>query len=284
MSREPGADAKRNANTDADAIEANIRAHAAVAPQYEAIHGEIFNAVEQARLRTHLTTALAFTRTLAKPPSVLDFGCGTGNVTRHLLALGCCVTAADVTPAFLGHVETVFAAHAPGRLRTLPLNGTDLAGLPDEGFDLAVAYAVLHHVPDYLRAVEELARVVRPGGVVLIDHEAMETYWTRPPAYAAYRQRARAAKRREDLLSPRALWRRLRARVRPSPARHHGDLHVTPDDHVEWDRVTERLAQAGCSVVWREDYLLYRDKHSRRVYEAHRAALADYRALCARKG
>jgi ubiquinone/menaquinone biosynthesis C-methylase UbiE len=269
------------ARDGADAVRRNVREHAAVAPHYEAIHGEIFNPVEQARLREHLETALAFTRTLAKPPETLDFGCGTGNVTRHLLDLGCRVTAADVTPDFLEHVART---HGPtGRVRSVLLNGTDLAPVPDASVDLAVAYAVLHHVPDYLAAVDELARVLRPGGVMLIDHEAMETYWARPPAYAAYRKAARAAKRRERLLSPRALLRSLRERLSPPPSRHHGDIHVTAEDHVEWDRVTERLEAAGCAVVWREDFLLYRTKHSRRVWERHRGALADYRALAARK-
>ena len=38
----------------------------------------------------------------------------------------------------------------------------------DAAFDVVVANYVLHHVPDTARAVTELARVMRPGGVAVV--------------------------------------------------------------------------------------------------------------------
>ena len=42
---------------------------------------------------------------------------------------------------------------------------------------MAVTYSVLHHVPDYLRAVNELVRVLKPGGLLYIDHEFTDNHW-----------------------------------------------------------------------------------------------------------
>ena len=149
-------------------IDRNIRIHDRVASSYEATHDEIFNPVEQARLRSALERAKAAVATGAERPRALDFGCGSGNLTRHLLELGFEVVAADVSQRFLDLVERRFEG-AP--LTTCRIDGTGLACVDDSSFDLAAAYSVLHHVPDYLGAVAEMARVVRPGGVLFLDHE-----------------------------------------------------------------------------------------------------------------
>ena len=63
-------------------------------------HDEIFNRVEQARLRASLVRAAGEIRSGGR--AALDLGSGTGNVTAHLLDLGFQVTWCHVTRHFLG--------------------------------------------------------------------------------------------------------------------------------------------------------------------------------------
>src|SRR5688572_2122055 len=130
-------------------IERNIAVHNQVAQKYEALHGEIFNEVEQPRLAAALARARDSIRTKSDPKRALDFGCGSGNLTRHMLELGLHVTAADVSTDFLRLVEKRFPSE---RLALLEMNGRDLSNIEDVSFDLAAAYSVLHHIPDYLGA------------------------------------------------------------------------------------------------------------------------------------
>src|SRR5205814_1793893 len=149
-------------------VEQSVRAYSRAHRRYERPHPEIFNDVEQARLGVGLESAVRAIASAPAAPRALDLGCGTGNLTAHLVALGAKVVAADVSPQFLAVVQRRYRNED---VTTLRVSGVDLAALEDGSVDLAAAYSVLHHVPDYLGMVAELVRVVRPGGVVYLDHE-----------------------------------------------------------------------------------------------------------------
>jgi SAM-dependent methyltransferase len=51
-----------------------------------------------------------------------------------------------------------------GRLRVLRMDVNDMS-FPDASFDFAYCSSVLHHLPDPGKALDEIARVIRPGGV-----------------------------------------------------------------------------------------------------------------------
>lgn len=265
-------------------IENNIRAHRRVATSYVGDHGEIYNPIEQTRLRASLERALAQVRSGGQPLRAFDYGCGAGNLTEHLLALGCATVSADVTDAFL---EQIAARYATSRMSTTALlNGEDLREFPDASFDLVATYSVLHHVPDYLRAVGELARVVKPGGVLFIDHEAAPSIWDPSPDYRLYLKsflhRRSLRKRIGNLLDPR--WYVLRARLLLDPRyQPEGDIHVWPDDHIEWDRIAEIVVRSGFEVLEQSDYLLYRRGCPEVVYERFRTRCVDSRLFIARR-
>src|SRR6478672_11518223 len=82
-------------------LQANVDVHDRIAAQFEKRHGEIFNEVEQQRLRSTLARAAGLATSKSQPQRALDFGCGSGNLTRHLLALGFHVVACDVSERFL---------------------------------------------------------------------------------------------------------------------------------------------------------------------------------------
>jgi 2-polyprenyl-6-hydroxyphenyl methylase / 3-demethylubiquinone-9 3-methyltransferase len=95
---------------------------------------------------------------------VLDAGCGGGLVARELAAAGAGVVGVDRSLGSLGvarrAVGTPFRP-AQGRLERLPF--------ADGSFDAVVAADVLEHLPDLPAAVQELARVLAPGGSFLFD-------------------------------------------------------------------------------------------------------------------
>jgi ubiquinone/menaquinone biosynthesis C-methylase UbiE len=263
-------------------LQHNIAAHDRFAALYDTAHDEIFNAVEQARLHESLQRAADAVSTTSDPKRALDFGCGTGNLTRHLLDLDLHVVAADVSSRFLQMIEERWAD--TGRCQTHRLNGKDLADLGDASFDLVAAYSVLHHIPDYLAAVRELVGVTKRGGVIYLDHENSPANWEPGTDLRTFRRLAKEAQadrpRRRSWLSRKIL--RLRRAFNP---RYHpeGDIHVWPDDHIEWDRIEALLAEANCEIVFREDYLLCKAHYPQDLYEQYRFRCSDMRVLAARR-
>lgn len=249
-------------------------------PAYERRHGEIFNPVEQRRLRAALHRAVTGVQTGRGQPVALDLGCGTGNLTAHLLEMGLRVVAGDVSGRALAAIRGRFGG--TDRCTPMRLDAAEMSDLPNGCFDLVAAYSLLHHVPDYLAAVREMARVVRPGGVVLIDHETDESVWQPTEAYLRYVRAAAPPKSLLRLLNPRTYAHRLR-RVLDPHCEPEGDLHVRADDHIEWDRVEQALRAGGCEVVHREAYLLRRRGWSVQEYERARGTCADMRMLITRK-
>jgi ubiquinone/menaquinone biosynthesis C-methylase UbiE len=264
--------------TTAGQIAHNIAVHDRLARKYDARHGEIFNDVEQLRLRAALRRACASVRSGSKRIQALDFGCGSGNLTGRLLELGTEVTAADVSEAFLALVRSRYPTD---RLKTLRLNGRDLGSLDDNQFDLVATYSVLHHIPDYLAAVSEMARVCKPGGLVLIDHEPNESYWHGDPIYDVFRAKALRVDWRK-FLRPSNYIHRIKRIFDPRHAAE-GDIHVWPDDHIEWSMIKAKMSDARFEVAIEDDYLLYRALYRREVYDEYAGQCADTKMMAFRK-
>ncbi|MFE6865941.1 class I SAM-dependent methyltransferase [Kitasatospora sp. NPDC057692] len=96
--------------------------------------------------------------------TVADLGCGPGHVTGWLAGQGVAAVGVDLSPAM---VAVARRDHHAAEFRV-----GDLLGLPaaDGEFAAAVAlYSVIHLEPEELRpAFEEMRRVLRPGGVLLV--------------------------------------------------------------------------------------------------------------------
>jgi len=94
-----------------------------------------------------------------------DVGAGTGFVTEELLLRGAAVVAVDQSRSMLDEIDKKWGT--TGRVRTV-LGTEDDLRLADEAVQTAFANMYLHHVEDPARAVREMARIVRPGGRVII--------------------------------------------------------------------------------------------------------------------
>ncbi|QQV76886.1 methyltransferase domain-containing protein [Sphingomonas aliaeris] len=130
--------------------------------------------------------------------TVLDVGCGEGRFCRMLADLGMDTTGIDPTAALIDHARMLHpeGAYAIGRAERL-----DFA---DASFDLVVSYLALIDIPDIAAGIAEMARVLRPGGTLLIanlnsfntaSNEGWETDWSGHSKFAI-----------DDYLDERANW------------------------------------------------------------------------------
>jgi 2-polyprenyl-3-methyl-5-hydroxy-6-metoxy-1,4-benzoquinol methylase len=125
--------------------------------------------------RNELFYELAFDNILGKiqppPGSVfLEVGCGRGFHAMRLARRGYKVKAVDFADAVLDMArENVRAA---GLEHLIDVDRQDLIDLPydDHTFDYALCWGVLMHVPEVDRAIEELSRIIAPGGHLIV-HE-----------------------------------------------------------------------------------------------------------------
>jgi ubiquinone/menaquinone biosynthesis C-methylase UbiE len=198
---------------------------------------------------------------------------------------GLFTVSADVSENFLRLIEQNFSK--TGLSKTLRLNGRDLANIDDCTFDIAAAYSVLHHVPDYPLLVREMCRVVKPGGIVYLDHEANETRYRKSKEYVDFLRAAvpkgqLLEKCLRLLLSFRFYINFVKKRINPRYV-SEGDIHVWPDDHIKWEKIEQLLRAEDFEVVARRDYLLYRSSYCKDVYELYKDRCADTTMLTARK-
>ncbi|MGU3544070.1 class I SAM-dependent methyltransferase [Methylobacterium sp. A52T] len=93
---------------------------------------------------------------------VVDIGCGPGTLARRLVDAGARVTGIDPGTAALAR-----ARDAVPEARFEAATGEALP-FPDASFDGAVMLNSLHHVPDPAAALAEAARVLVPGGLLVV--------------------------------------------------------------------------------------------------------------------
>ncbi|MEV0899308.1 class I SAM-dependent methyltransferase [Actinoplanes sp. NPDC049802] len=130
-------------------------------------HGHHESVLRSHRWRTAENSAAYLLPHLSSGISLLDVGCGPGTITAELAglvapgrvtALEQTAEALDLARAEVGRRGLANVGFAVGDVHALDF--------PDDSFDVVHAHQVLQHVTDPVRALREMRRVTRPGGVV----------------------------------------------------------------------------------------------------------------------
>ncbi len=157
-------------------IEEGDRRSAALANEtiYNAGWTEIF--VEGAPHLKHASLRALFARLIRQvygraaehtsTPRVLDICAGEGSVTRQLLELGAQVTAVDVSTSQLAELGRKCARFGD-RLETRRGDVCEVLGQLDGPYDVVVASACLHHMPDYVGVIRDAIKLLTPAGQFL---------------------------------------------------------------------------------------------------------------------
>ncbi len=105
---------------------------------------------------------------------LLDLGCGFGRHSFEAMKMGAKVVAADLATEELGQVRDLMGAMAvenqvpPGAAGGVSCANALALPFPDNSFDRVIASEVMEHIPDDAAALDELVRVLRPGGVIAV--------------------------------------------------------------------------------------------------------------------
>ena len=106
-----------------------------------------------------------------KGKNVLEIGVGLGAEHQKFAEAGAILNGIDLTNRAISHTRQRFehfdltSQMETGDAENLPFN--------DESFDLVYSWGVLHHTPDTAKAIDEVYRVLKPGGEakVMIYHK-----------------------------------------------------------------------------------------------------------------
>ncbi len=116
-----------------------------------------------------------------KGQKVLDVGCGTGNFSLKLGELGCEVTGIDLSKKMLAQAKqkAEWAAGADGAALKVAFLCMDVYNLkfPDNHFDGVFSMAAFEFIEDPQRAYDEMFRVLKPGGSLLIGTINPDSKW-----------------------------------------------------------------------------------------------------------
>jgi SAM-dependent methyltransferase len=155
---------------------------------------------------------------------VLELGCGSGALTRHLLAAGYRVIATDASPDMLELARAALGGDADLRRLTLPDD-------PLPGADAIVSVGhVISYLPDAAavdRALVAMADALRPGGVLAIDVCDLSFGQIQPGADSSGRTGPD--------------WAVITQYSNPAPDKFVRDITTfVPDGHGAWRRDSER--------------------------------------------
>lgn len=129
-------------------------------------HGYHPTVLQTHRMRTVENSAAYLLPHLAPGQDLLDVGSGAGTITAGFVPLVGSVTALEYNDEAIALTRAELAAR--GLVAEFVVD--DVLGLSfdDDSFDVVHAHQVIQHVADPVRAISEMMRVCRPGGVVAI--------------------------------------------------------------------------------------------------------------------
>lgn len=146
--------------------------------------------------------------------AVLDAGCGPGDHSIRAVRAGCRVVALDISETVLEQARAKAAmAGAADRITFMRGDLTRL-NVPDESFQAVFSWGVVIHIRDIEAALDELVRVLKPGGRLALyvtnakawDHGALQIARRLLGRKAADYERSAMGRGRWHQMSSGALW------------------------------------------------------------------------------
>jgi ubiquinone/menaquinone biosynthesis C-methylase UbiE len=147
--------------------------------KYEFATREFFDEVERHRYSEYapwMPEVMGFERFAGK--RLLEIGCGMGTDLLQFARGGARCTGVDLTPRSVEISSLHFGLY--GMRADFALADGERLPFDDESFDVVYSNGVLHHTPDTVRAVKEIHRVLRRGGIakVMLYHRRSLYYWS----------------------------------------------------------------------------------------------------------
>lgn len=99
----------------------------------------------------------------------LDAGCGTGTMARWLTTRGCSVLGVDAASEMVAAAQTASAENYSDRLSFVRISTIAHLEVDDRSLDGILCSSVLEYVPDPTACLTEFARVLKPGGLLLVS-------------------------------------------------------------------------------------------------------------------
>ena len=112
---------------------------------------------------------------------VLEVGCGRGVGVEILLSLGAThVTGFDLDSKMIALARKRLTDYRD-RVRVF-VGDAEAIDAPDASFDAVVDYGVIHHIPQWQKALKEIARVLKPGGIFYFEDllKGLISVWPAP--------------------------------------------------------------------------------------------------------
>lgn len=140
-------------------------------------HGHHDSVLRSHRWRTAGNSAAYLLPLLEPGMSILDVGCGPGNITADLADLVAPgpVVGIDVAASVLEEARALASERGAGNISFIP-GDFRAAGLAPGSFDVVHAHQVLQHLRDPVDALRAMGRLAKPGGIVAArdsDYSAM---------------------------------------------------------------------------------------------------------------
>ena len=141
------------------------KAYARWAPIYDLVFGAVFDRGRRA--------AIAAAERIGG--RILEVGVGTG-ISLPDYARTNRLVGVDLSAPMLRKAQARVAEHALHNVEALAVMDAERLALPDQSFDVVVAQYVITAVPRPEATLDEFARVIRPGGeIVLVNHIGAES-------------------------------------------------------------------------------------------------------------
>ncbi len=105
---------------------------------------------------------------IKKDMRVLDVGCANGLFMMPLADKCASITGIDINSKMLGIAQEKMYEHGIKNINLVRQSAMSM-GFPDDHFDVAYCYSLLPLVPDPSMVIKEITRVLKPGGLALLD-------------------------------------------------------------------------------------------------------------------